>query len=202
MFPRAASCGGPEATSNGHRSRWTVWDEIVRHLPSFESAVLTGLDAEGYPYSVRCRPRIDPTARTLKVQLPAAIRPGPASLLCHLDSGRSGLELPSPEVRGGGRDWGSDGPGTLRHRLAEERQTLPGEAWATPSAHTLGGGQRDQSAGSGGRAPDQVDRGAPRQGNIPTYHSASFQISGCSSPSSPISAKISTARLRCAIDSS
>jgi hypothetical protein len=60
-----------------------VWDEIVRHLPSFESAVLTGLDAEGYPYSVRCRPRIDPTTRTLKVQLPAAIRPGPASLLCH-----------------------------------------------------------------------------------------------------------------------
>jgi hypothetical protein len=28
-----------------------MWDEIVRLLPSFESAVLTGLDAEGYPYS-------------------------------------------------------------------------------------------------------------------------------------------------------
>jgi hypothetical protein len=62
-----------------------VWDEIASHLPSFESAVLTGRDAVGYPYSVRCRPRIDPTARTLRVQLPAAIplRPGSASLLCH-----------------------------------------------------------------------------------------------------------------------
>ena len=62
-----------------------MWDEIVRHLPSFESAVLTGLDGEGYPYSVRCRARIDPTARTLRVRLPTAVslRPGPASLLCH-----------------------------------------------------------------------------------------------------------------------
>jgi hypothetical protein len=34
------------------------------------------------------------------------------------------------------------------------------------------------------------------------YHSTSFQISGCSSPSSPTSAKSSTARLRCVMDSS
>jgi hypothetical protein len=62
-----------------------VWDEIVEHLPRFESAVLTGLDAEGYPFSVRCRPRINAVARVLEVHLPAGIpvRPGPASLLCH-----------------------------------------------------------------------------------------------------------------------
>ena len=62
-----------------------MWDEIDRHLPSFESAVLTGLDPEGYPYSARCLPRPDPAARVLKVRLPARIpiQPGPASLLCH-----------------------------------------------------------------------------------------------------------------------
>ena len=60
-----------------------MWDEINAHLPSFESAVLTGLDADGYPYSVRCRP--EPATRTLNVRLPAGtpVRPGPASLLCH-----------------------------------------------------------------------------------------------------------------------
>ena len=62
-----------------------MWDEIVKHLAGFESAVLTGLDAEGYPYSVRCRPRADPVRRVLRIRLPAAVpfRPGSASLLCH-----------------------------------------------------------------------------------------------------------------------
>ncbi len=62
-----------------------MWDEIAEHLPGFESAVLTGLDAEGYPYSVRCRPRTDPVRRVLRVRLFEGIpvRPGPASLLCH-----------------------------------------------------------------------------------------------------------------------
>jgi hypothetical protein len=62
-----------------------VWDEIVRHLSDFESVVLTGMDAEGYPFSVRNRPHIDPFERMLLVRLPAdaPIRPGPASLLCH-----------------------------------------------------------------------------------------------------------------------
>lgn len=62
-----------------------MWDEIVEHLSDFESAVLTGLDAEGYPYSVRCRPRPDPATRVLRISLPdyAPVEPGPASLLCH-----------------------------------------------------------------------------------------------------------------------
>jgi len=34
-----------------------MWDEIEKYLPVFESAVLNVADAEGYPYSVRCRPR-------------------------------------------------------------------------------------------------------------------------------------------------
>jgi hypothetical protein len=47
--------------------------------------VLTGIDAEGYPYSVRNRPHMDPFESILLMRLPAGIpiRPGPASLLCH-----------------------------------------------------------------------------------------------------------------------
>lgn len=62
-----------------------MWDEIVRLLPGFEDAVLTGLDAEGYPYGVRVRPRVDPTRQVLRVPLPAyaTVQAGPASLLCH-----------------------------------------------------------------------------------------------------------------------
>lgn len=63
-----------------------MWDDITKHLPGFESAVLTGVDAEGYPFSVRCWPYPDAAAaKVLRVQLAAGtpIRPGPASLLCH-----------------------------------------------------------------------------------------------------------------------
>ncbi len=62
-----------------------MWDEITKHLSDFQSAVLTGVDAEGYTFSARCQPRSDSETRTLRVQLPpgAPIQPGPASLLCH-----------------------------------------------------------------------------------------------------------------------
>jgi hypothetical protein len=62
-----------------------MWDDIKKHLPDFESAVLTGVDSESYPFSVRCRPDADDAAKVLRVQLPAdtPIQPGPASLLCH-----------------------------------------------------------------------------------------------------------------------
>jgi hypothetical protein len=63
-----------------------MWAEITRHLYGFENAVLSGLDEEGYPFSVRCRPYSDVSgAGVLTVWLPPGtpIRPGPASLLCH-----------------------------------------------------------------------------------------------------------------------
>ncbi len=62
-----------------------MWDEIEKYLPTFPSAVLNTLDAEGRPYSVRCRPRIGRSERLLRLDLAAesALRPGPASLLCH-----------------------------------------------------------------------------------------------------------------------
>lgn len=63
-----------------------MWAEITGHLYQFESAVLSGLDEEGYPFSVRCRPYPDASsAEVLKIWLPPGtpVRPGPASLLCH-----------------------------------------------------------------------------------------------------------------------
>jgi hypothetical protein len=60
--------------------------ETRKHLYQFESAVLSGLDEEGYPFSVRCRPYPDASgAEVLRVWIPAntALRSGPASLLCH-----------------------------------------------------------------------------------------------------------------------
>jgi hypothetical protein len=92
-----------------------VWDEIVEHLAGFESAVLTGVDAEGYPYSVRCRPRADPVGRVLRVRLPAEIpiRSGPASLLCHSHDANV-WNLRSFLVRG---ELGSDARGWKLHPL-------------------------------------------------------------------------------------
>src|SRR5258707_682183 len=66
-------------------SRPSVWAEIRRHLRGFSSRVLTGVDADGYPLSIRCQPEIDEAQQGLRVSLPAWTRigPGPASLLCH-----------------------------------------------------------------------------------------------------------------------
>jgi len=60
--------------------------ETRKHLYQFESAVLSGLDEEGYPFSVRCRPYPDtfgPDVLTVWLPPGTPIRPGPASLLCH-----------------------------------------------------------------------------------------------------------------------
>ncbi len=47
---------------------------------------MTGLDGEGYPYSVRYQPYTDPVRQVLRLRLPAGIpvQIGPASLLCHM----------------------------------------------------------------------------------------------------------------------
>ena len=36
------------------------WERLLGQLAGYESAVLNGLDAGGYPYSVRCRPKPTP----------------------------------------------------------------------------------------------------------------------------------------------
>jgi hypothetical protein len=55
------------------------------YLCSFPDAVLTGINTQGYPVSVRCHPQVDETEHVLRVRLPADIQilPGPAGLLCH-----------------------------------------------------------------------------------------------------------------------
>jgi hypothetical protein len=62
-----------------------MWAEFVKQLATFQSAVLSGTDAEGYPCSVRCIPAPDHGAQTLRVAIGTDLqmRPGPASLLCH-----------------------------------------------------------------------------------------------------------------------
>jgi hypothetical protein len=116
-----------------------MWPEVRRHLRGFSSPVLTGVDGDGYPLSIRCALDIDEAEQVLRVSLPAwiGIRPGPASLLCH---GHNQLlwNLRSFMVRGtlettGGQAWlfrptrfvpgiGIDGlAGMVRFALAKRR---------------------------------------------------------------------------------
>jgi hypothetical protein len=62
-----------------------MWADVVKHLATFESAVLTGQDGAGYPFSVRCRPQVDNGKQVLRLSLAAdlPIQAGPAGLLCH-----------------------------------------------------------------------------------------------------------------------
>jgi hypothetical protein len=62
-----------------------MWDDIVRNLADFPTAVLTAVDDTGYPFSVRCTPEPDDSTQTLRFHLPegTGIRVGPAGLLCH-----------------------------------------------------------------------------------------------------------------------
>lgn len=62
-----------------------MWDELPRLLADFPSVVLTGLDNQDLPASVRVTPAVDHAARTLHGPLAPGLtlRPGPGSLLCH-----------------------------------------------------------------------------------------------------------------------
>jgi len=62
-----------------------MWNEIVANLSKFPNAVLTGLDANGYPFSIRCQPQPSPSTQVLLIHAisSAEIQAGPANLLCH-----------------------------------------------------------------------------------------------------------------------
>ncbi len=62
-----------------------MWDEITQGLAQFPDAVLTAVDAEGYPLSIRCQPQVDAATKVLRVPTARGVdlQPGPASLLCH-----------------------------------------------------------------------------------------------------------------------
>jgi hypothetical protein len=67
-----------------------MWDDLVRNLGKYPTAVLTVTDAAGYPFSIRCVPEPDPARQILKVDLPgyAHAQAGPAGLLCHFHDDR------------------------------------------------------------------------------------------------------------------
>lgn len=67
-----------------------MWDKVTRHLAKYPSAILTGIDSQGYPYSVRCVPQTDSAQQVLRITLPAYVelQPGPAGLLCHYHDDR------------------------------------------------------------------------------------------------------------------
>ena len=62
-----------------------MWNNIVKQLSAFPNAVLTGIDNEGYPFSIRCTPQVDENRKLLLIKQSGddRIQPGPAGLLCH-----------------------------------------------------------------------------------------------------------------------
>jgi hypothetical protein len=63
-----------------------VWAEAAKWLGKFDEAVLTGVDADGYPVSVRVKPGdYDATTGTLPASFPSALHvvEGPANVLAH-----------------------------------------------------------------------------------------------------------------------
>jgi hypothetical protein len=78
-----------------------MWAEIVRQMATFQTGVLSGVDAEGYPCSVRCTPAPDHGAHVLRFASSEciAMRAGPASLLCHSHN-QELWDLRSLNVRG------------------------------------------------------------------------------------------------------
>jgi hypothetical protein len=62
-----------------------MWDKIVKYQQLFPDAVLTGVDAQGYPLSVRCQPVPDTVTHVLRMHVPAdsEMQSGPGTLLYH-----------------------------------------------------------------------------------------------------------------------
>ncbi len=62
-----------------------MWDKAVKNLAEYPTAVLTGIDSEGYPFSIRCKPEVDAAKQVLYITVPdgVPIQTGPAGLLCH-----------------------------------------------------------------------------------------------------------------------
>jgi hypothetical protein len=62
-----------------------MWDKVVKHLKKYPTAVLTGIDTDGYPYSIRCKAETDSSLQAIKIALPGStpIQAGVASILCH-----------------------------------------------------------------------------------------------------------------------
>src|SRR5579884_482113 len=73
------------STASRQAGQSDPWPQVSAHLGEFRSAVLTGLDAHGFSFSLRCHPQPDEAARTLRIAPAPGIplQSGSASLLCH-----------------------------------------------------------------------------------------------------------------------
>ena len=62
-----------------------MWSNLRKYSVQFESAVLTGMDANGYPYSIRCTPQFDDDKQVMRLAMAtgADIMPGRAGMLYH-----------------------------------------------------------------------------------------------------------------------
>ena len=62
-----------------------MWAEIRRYLRRYPSAVLSGRDSTGRPYSLRCEPVLDDATHVLRIASPPGgeLANGPATILCH-----------------------------------------------------------------------------------------------------------------------
>ena len=62
-----------------------MWDKIIKLMTDYNSATITGVDENGYPVSVRCKPKPDHDAKVLRCEIPdtLGLQADPASLLCH-----------------------------------------------------------------------------------------------------------------------
>ena len=83
--------------------------KLAAELATYPSAVLTGRDQDGYPFSVRCHPQPDAATRSfLLTGVAAPLTAGSASLLCHSHDDRLAKQR-SVLARGGlardGADW-------------------------------------------------------------------------------------------------
>ncbi|KWX67277.1 hypothetical protein [Mycobacterium sp. NAZ190054] len=79
-----------------------MWADAAGRLRKFPEAVLTALDARGYPFSVRVGTRAyDTVTGELPVVLPEALGAvaGPANLLCHFHDEKL-WKLDSTQVKG------------------------------------------------------------------------------------------------------
>ena len=79
-----------------------MWAEAAKWLNKFDEAVLTVLDSDGYPGSVRVDPRAyDAATGELPSAVPDALRAveGPANLLCHYHDERAVEAQRHPDQR-------------------------------------------------------------------------------------------------------
>lgn len=63
-----------------------MWSEAAKRLADYREAIVTALDPEGYPASIRQpAPRYDPATGEFTVEWPSglAVSEGPAVVLCH-----------------------------------------------------------------------------------------------------------------------